>query len=329
MNESQNNFNEELNTNVDNSVDTSINDIPAPTQPKAPFTAEEPVRPSIDEPIKPVIEEPVAPAATSSIDNGNKKGNKGLIIIIIVLVALLLGAVGYIAYSNGWFGEKETEPTSKETEKEETKKEVKEQVINYDFSKYESTATNAPVEAGTITIKEKDYKITFMRYDCAKGGQLPNECTDGYNYLTDISVSSSDGTLIKNIRTEKGIATIAVLDDRYLFIDTGKRPDSTPALTSNLLILDSENQFAEIEKYSYTFRSYSKIENGNNVSNSDVTRKVGYVDKNSYKIATCNKSTTTTYHSQKYTEYIITVKDGVFSEKEDYSIDSVFCSAQY
>lgn len=135
MNEGQNNFNEELNT----SVDTSINDIPAPmpTEVEIPVTpVEEPVMPSINDPIPPVapvITEPT-PVATS-VDTGNKKGNKGLIIIIIILAALLLGAIGYIIYSNGWLGGKDTEPTSKETtekkdcEEKETKKDIDDDML--------------------------------------------------------------------------------------------------------------------------------------------------------------------------------------------------------
>lgn len=315
MNEGQNNFNEELNTNVDNSVDTSINDIPAPTQPKAPFTAEEPVRPSIDEPIKPVIEEPVAPAATSSIDNGNKKGNKGLIVIIIVLAALLLGAVGYIAYSNGWLGEKETEPTSKETEKEEVEEEKKNSYIQK--LNITSIGTDNGSEHGLENFKigEKEYKISY------KLTKTENSIS---TFTTTVKILD-DNNNTRSLELE-GLDYIAVMDDTYLVVK-GLEENGLRGKGYKLYVLDSSlkdvtidlglgtNTFFYADEYGTTLDTISKVENK-------------YIDENTIQVGACIYPDSTNGKKQNYGLYQLIFKNKKIEVKNISTNENIACTDQ-
>ena len=317
MNESQNNFNEELNTNVDNSVDTSINDIPAPTQPKAPFTAEEPVRPSIDDPIKPVINEPVTPVTNSSIDNGNKKGNKGLIIIIIVLVALLLGAVGYIAYSNGWFGEKDTEPTSTETEKEETKKEENKNAYIQKLN-ITSIGTDNGSEHGLENFKigEKEYKISY------KLTKTENSIGTFTTTVKILDENNNSRSLELN-----GLDYIAVMDDTYLVVK-GLEENGLRGKGYKLYVLDSSLKdvtidlglgtstfFFYADEYGTTLDTISKVENK-------------YIDENTIQVGACIYPDSTNGKKQNYGLYQLNFKDKKIEVKNISTKENIACTDQ-
>ena len=289
---------------------------------------------TIDTPVTPVQE----PVVNSTGNNTPKKGGS-IKAVVVILIILLLGAIGYILYTKGVFGgekkdnTKTEEKTSKDSNKSEgnesTDKSKDSNYLKVDFSKYEKSEG---IESyGPFKVNGVDYMVKMYRYDCVtKYNDHYDECyqTEMNAYHTNIYITkASDGDTMNHFSTSRGIIEIAVLDNRYLYFNTGEYGDSQTHYEEDVnaahIILDGNDSFEIASFIGGDYASYYEMNNG--TVGKEFKRTVGYVDKNTYRVGTCVSSG----DLQKYIEYDITVKDGTFTPKEVFSKDGIFCSAQH
>lgn len=311
MNEDFNSINNDVNSEVNNGINTT----------------------PIDHPINQPIERPVEQAPV--VNNSPKKSNGGSKVVIVILIILLLGAIGYILYSNGVFGGKED--NTKETDKKSADKKdssnvsddetSEKQYIKVDFSKYKE---NTIEDLGTFKMNGVEYRISIRRWNCKTvSGEAPDACYD-HDYLTGVYVGNAQYPAANlSILLDGGLKELAVLDDRYFFINTGDYGDRQNS-SASMIIYDSKNEFKEVEAINgeiFQVRGgYSELEN--NYPSKYVDRNVGYVDSNTFTYGDYEEISHDGGCKQRYIEYTVTVKEGKFTTEKTFTKDNVFVSAQ-
>ena len=307
--EVNNDFNNGINNDINNNINNEVNTTPI----------DHPINQPIERPEEPVVSEPPV---------NNKKGKNCLKAIVVLLVILVLGAVGYVLYSNGAFDKiiKETKTTETKVKNEEKKTNTEKeenQLIKVDTSKYND---NEVVELGTLKIGETEYKISYKRWNCkVGGGEGPDACYD-HDYLTAFYVGDSEYNASKlSILYDGGLTEVAVLDNRYIFLNTGEVGDRQNG-TYSMVLYDSQNEFKSVEDNSI-YRAYDGYIEDNGKGKT-VTRNIGYVDNNTFIYGTFEEISSDTECSQRYIEYTVKVKDGSFTKEKTFTKDGVQCSAQ-
>lgn len=337
MNEDYNSINNEVNNEVNNEINSDINTTPI----------DHPINQPIERPIEPT---PVEPTPVVNNTSGPKKSKKGAIVLIIIMLLLVLGLGGYYAYSQGLFGGKEE--TKKEEKKDSTKKSdvmedktddttentdttnnnsssntSKDQYMKVDVSNYKK---NSIETIGTLTINGNLYNISIKRWNCSTNSvETPIKCASNSDEIISvyIGIASEPGADL-TVHIDGGLKEIAILDDRYIFINTGVFNDNQ-SQTASMMVYDTKNEFKEVEELKLPlYRVYDGYTE-NNGQGKSVTRTIGYVDNNTftyggYEVMNGNAGEC----AQRYVEYTVKVKDGKFTTEKTFTKDGVQCSAQ-